>query len=413
MIKTPSLFQNITAGATSQIGIYVANLVSLPYLARILGTEGLGQLVYVQSIMLLVILMVDFGFSWSAIKAISIIRHDKEQLSKYFLSTWIAQWILTIGAGVLLILISYQTDILQASNKQLFFGYLIVAGYTLFPFWLLHGLEKIRTSTTIQLISKITTIPLLFILVKSPKDIDIAILFYAFCNLLGGFIFIFYTIHSNIISWARPSLSDIVLIYKSGWHTFLAKVNISLCSLLIPIYLNNISGPSALGLYNLADKVKSVILAITGPIASALYPRMSLLAKTNKPEFVKLAYTTVVWQALALLPLCCLVWIFSSDIATLIGGSQFINATSTIRCLAFLPILTSTSNVLGMQIMLPMGMEKSLSKIYFGGLLLVTMLVFIITPFLQAEGAAISLLLAEIFMLVAMAYKIKMIKFIN
>jgi len=121
MIKTPSLFQNITAGATSQIGIYVANLVSLPYLARILGTEGLGQLVYVQSIMLLVILMVDFGFSWSAIKAISIIRHDKEQLSKYFFSTWIAQWILTIGAGVLLILISQQTDILQASNKQLFF----------------------------------------------------------------------------------------------------------------------------------------------------------------------------------------------------------------------------------------------------------------------------------------------------
>jgi PST family polysaccharide transporter len=407
MIKTPSLFTNITAGATSQIGIYAANLASLPYLARILGTEGLGQVVYIQSIMALVILIVDFGFSWSAIKVISTIRHDRVKLSKYFFSTWTAQWILTIGSGALLILISQQTSIFQASNRQLFFGYLIVVGYTSFPFWLLHGLEKISISTTIQLISKITTIPLLFILVKSPNDIDIAILFYAFCNLLGGLLFIAHAIKSNIITWTRPSIREIVLVYKSGWHTFLAKVNISLSSLLIPIFLNNISGPSALGLYNLADKVKSVIISITGPIALALFPRMSLLAQTEQREFFKLAYKAAVWQTILLTPLCCSVWFFASDIATLVGGNQFSNATSTIRWLAFLPLVTAASNIFGIQIMLPMGMEKTLSIINFGGLMLVTTLVLILTPSLQAEGAAFSLLLTEIFMLLIIFYKLK------
>lgn len=407
MIKTPSLFTNITAGATSQIGIYAANLASLPYLARILGTEGLGQVVYVQSIMALFILVVDFGFSWSGIKVISTIRHDREKLSKYFFSTWTAQWILTIGSGALLILISQQTSIFQASNRQLFFGYLIVVGYISFPFWLLHGLEKITISTTIQLISKISTIPLLFILVKSPNDIDIVILFYAFCNLLGGFLFIAHAIKSNLISWTRPSIREIVLVYKSGWHTFFAKVNISLSSLLIPIFLNNISGPSALGLYNLADKVKSVIISITGPIASALFPRMSLLAQTEQREFFKLAYKAAAWQTILLAPLCCSVWFFASDIATLVGGNHFSNATSTIRWLAFLPIVTAASNILGIQIMLPMGMEKTLSIINFGGLMLVTVLVLTLTPSLQAEGAAFSLLLTEIFMLLIIFYNLK------
>lgn len=410
MIKTPSLFTNITAGAASQIGIYAANLASLPYLARILGTEGLGQVVYIQSIMALVILIVDFGFSWSAIKVISTIRHDREKLSKYFFSTWAAQWILTMGSGALLILISQQTSIFQASNRQLFFGYLIVVGYTSFPFWLLHGLEKIRTSTTIHLISKITTLPLIFILVKSSNDIDIAILFYALCNLLAGLLFIAYTLKSNIIIWARPSIREIVLVYKNSWHTFLAKINISFPSLLIPIFLNNISGPSALGLYNLADKVKSLIISITGPIASALFPRMSLLAKTEQREFFKLAYKAALWQTILLTPLCCFVWFFASDIAILVGGNQFSNATSTIRWLAFLPLVTAASNILGIQIMLPMGMEKTLSIINFGGLLLVTVLVLTLTPSLQAEGAAFSLLLTEMFMLLIIFHKLQIFR---
>lgn len=413
MIKTPSLFTNITAGATSQIGIYAANLASLPYLARILGTEGLGQVVYIQSIMALVILIVDFGFSWSAIKVISTIRHDREKLSKYFFSTWAAQWVLTIGSGALLILISQQTSIFQASNRQLFFGYLIVVGYTSFPFWLLHGLEKISISTTIQLISKITTIPLLFILVKSSNDIDKAILFYAFCNLLAGLLFIACTLKSNIITWAMPSIREIVLVYKNSWHTFLAKINISLSSLLIPIFLNNISGPSALGLYNLADKVKSLIISITGPIASALFPRMSLLAKTEQSEFFKLAYKAAVWQTILLTPLCCFVWFFASDIAILVGGNQFSNATSTIRWLAFLPLVTAASNILGIQILLPMGMEKTLSIINFGGLMLVTVLVLTLTPSLQAEGAAFSLLLTEIFMLLIIFHKLQIFRLKN
>jgi PST family polysaccharide transporter len=413
MIKTPSLFTNITAGATSQIGIYAANLASLPYLARILGTEGLGQVVYVQSIMALVILVVDFGFSWSAIKVISIIRHDREKISKYFFSTWTAQWVLTIGSGAILILISQQTSIFQASNRQLFFGYLIVVGYTSFPFWLLHGLEKISISTTIQLISKIITIPLLFILVQTPNDIDIAILFYAFCNLLGGFLFIVHAIKSNIIIWVKPSIKEIVAVYKSGWNTFLAKMNFSLSSLLIPIFLNNISGPSELGLYTLADKVKSVIISITSPISSALFPRMSFLVQTEQNEFFKLAYKAAVWQTILLTPLCCLVWFFASDIATLVGGNQFINATSTIRFLAFLPLVTAASNILGIQIMLPMSMEKILSIINFGGLILVTALVLALTPFLQAKGAAFSLLLTEIFILLIMSYKLNIFKLKN
>lgn len=413
MIKTPSLFTNITAGAASQIGIYAANLASLPYLARILGTEGLGQVVYIQSIMALVILIVDFGFSWSAIKVISTIRHDREKLSKYFSSTWAAQWVLTVGSGALLILISQQTSIFQASNRQLFFGYMIVVGYTSFPFWLLHGLEKIRISTTIQLISKITTIPLLFLLVKSSSDIDIAILFYALCNLLAGLIFIACILKLNIITWSRPSIREIVLVYKNSWHTFLAKINISLSSLLIPIFLNNISGSSALGLYNLADKVKSLIISITGPIASALFPRMSLLAKTEQREFFKLAYKAAVWQTILLTPLCCFVWFFASDIAILVGGNQFSNATSTIRWLAFLPLVTAASNILGIQIMLPMGMEKTLSIINFCGLMLATVLVLTLTPSLQAEGAAFSLLLTEIFILLIIFHKLQIFRLQN
>lgn len=406
-MKLPNLLKNITASAASQLGIYLANIATLPYLARTLGKDGLGQLVYLQSIMALVILFVDFGFSWSAIKIISTIRHDRSRISKEFFSIWTAQWILTILSGVILYLISQMTDLLHTSNRQLFFGYLTVTGYTLFPFWLLHGMENIRVSTIIQLISKLATIPIIFLVVREPTDIDMAILILASCNLLSGFLFIFYIIKANALDWNRPSIDKITMAYKNGWQIYFAKINISLPSLLIPIYLNTISGQASLGLYNVADKVKSAIISLTGPVATALFPRMSLLAHFKENEFIKLGTTAAFWQIILLTPLCCFAWFFASEIATLIGGSQFIDATSTIRYLAFLPLLTSTSNIVGMQIMLPIGMEKTFSIINFGSLILLTVIALKFIPYYQADGAAVALLLTEIFTLVITVYKIR------
>ncbi len=409
--NAPSLLRNIAAGTASQLGIYVAQLASLPYLARMLGPDGLGQVVYIQSIMALIILFVDFGFSWSAIKIISTSRNDKKLYSRIFFSIWAAQWLLTLVSGAILALAYRYTKIFDVSSQQLFYGYLIVVGYILFPFWLLHGLENMKVSTTIQLISKLGTIPLLLLLIKLPTDIDMAILFFAFCNLLAGLLFIIFIIKSSILEWQRPTFNEVTATYRSGWHTFIAKINISLCSLLIPVYLNNISGPSALGLYNLADKVKNLIISLTGPIAAALFPRMSLLAKTDKNELLTLGFKTAAWQLVILTPICISFWIFSEDIATLIGGNQFANAASTIRWLAILPMLTATSNILGMQIMLPLGMEKALSKINILGLIAITVFAFVLIPFCHAEGAAISLLFSEIIMMALMAYRLRLFIF--
>jgi O-antigen/teichoic acid export membrane protein len=403
------VLNNITYSAISQFAIYIVNLAFLPYLARILGTAGFGQVIYIQSIMSLIILIVDFGFSWSAIKVVSSIRNNKELFSKYFFSAWTAQWILTGIAGILLSTISQQTNIIPASNQQLFYGYLMVIGYISFPFWLLHGLENFSTVTSIQLVSKIGTLPLLFLMVTTDDDVELAILFFAICNLLGGIIFIFYIVRTSIVKWEKPTLRDISNIYASSWNTFIAKINISIYTLLIPIYIYYISGSSALGVFNLADKAKSAIVSLSGPIAAALFPRMSLLAKTEKNNFFNLGFKAAVWQIAILTPICTLSWIYAADIAILLGGHEFIDATSTIRWLSFIPLMTSISNILGMQILIPLGMEKIFSKIYFWGFILITILTFNLCPNFHAEGAAIALFISEFIVLIALGIKIKLI----
>ncbi len=403
------VLNNITNSAISQFAIYIVNLALLPYLARILGTAGFGQVIYIQSIMSLIILIVDFGFSWSAIKVVSAMRNNKELFSTYFFSAWTAQWILTGIAGILLYTISQQTNLIPASNQQLFYGYLMVIGYISFPFWLLHGLENFSTVTSIQLFSKIGTLPLLFLMVTTEDDVELAILFFAICNLLGGIIFIFYIVRTSIVKWEKPTLRDISNIYASSWNTFIAKINISIYTLLIPIYIYYISGSSALGVFNLADKAKSAIISLSGPIAAALFPRMSLLAKTEKNQFFNLGFKAAVWQIAILTPICTLSWFYAADIAMLLGGHEFIDATSTIRWLSFIPLMTSTSNILGMQILIPLGMEKIFSKIYILGFILITILIFNLCPNFHAEGAAISLFISEFIVLIALRIKIKLI----
>ncbi len=64
--------RNLLSLAVLQGSLYLIPLLSLPYLTRVLGIEGYGLLVMVQSVIFYFTLVTDYGFNLSATKAISV-----------------------------------------------------------------------------------------------------------------------------------------------------------------------------------------------------------------------------------------------------------------------------------------------------------------------------------------------------
>ena len=104
-MKIPSLRRNIAAMTIVQAMSYILPLVTLPYLTRTLGLEAFGQIIFVQLILQYFILITDWGFLWSATKEIALVRHQPEVLSKLFISTWLAQWLLLLMSAIMLFIL--------------------------------------------------------------------------------------------------------------------------------------------------------------------------------------------------------------------------------------------------------------------------------------------------------------------
>src|ERR1700691_2907305 len=93
----PRLRHNIAALGTLQAANYLVPLITLPFLARVLGVEVFGKVAFVQVLMTFFIVVSDYGFSWSATLQIASHRANRESVTSIFTATWAAQGVFLGG----------------------------------------------------------------------------------------------------------------------------------------------------------------------------------------------------------------------------------------------------------------------------------------------------------------------------
>lgn len=106
-----------------------------------------------------------------------------------------------------------------------------------------------------------------------------------------------------------------------------------------------------------------------------------------------------------LVSLCVLV--FSPFVIPLLLGDAFVNALPVLWWLAALPFLISASNVLGIQIMVPLGHNAAFSQILVVAGLINVILAFPLSMLAGAMGAAGSMVIAELVVTVLMIFYIR------
>ena len=90
------------------------------------------------------------------------------------------------------------------------------------------------------------------------------------------------------------------------------------------------------------------------------------------------------------------------QVTRLILGDQFAASVVVVRILSFLPFIVGLSNILGVQIMVNFGLKRALTRSLGVAVLIDILLAFILVGPLHHIGVSIALLLAEVFVTVAM-----------
>ena len=231
---TSGLRSNIIAMGVVQIGNYAIPLITLPYLARVLGAEAYGKVAFAQVFIAYFVLLVDYGFSWSATRKIAAHREEYDFVSQTFVATWLVQWLLVVLALMLLALIILASERLRPDVWFYVAAFSSVLGSALFPVWFLQGLERLQAVASVQLLTRTAALLPIFMLVKQPADAIWVLVINGAGSIFGGLLTLAWINNQRLVHWRWPGWRQIGSELCEGGALFGSRAAISLYTALVP-----------------------------------------------------------------------------------------------------------------------------------------------------------------------------------
>lgn len=395
----PSIRQSIASLALAQGADYLVPLLAIPYLLRILGSEGYGKIAFVQALCTYFVMLTEYGFGWTGTRRISVERGNPTLLSTTFWEVQSVRLLMALVSFVIAALLVTTVPQLQALSFLFLLGMLPVIGAVIYPLWFLQGLERMREAAAIMLVVRFTLLAGIFFFVDSSEDINIAAALQMGSTPLAGILACGYLMRTKAVAWVRPSADGIRRQIAEGWHAFLAAASSNVYRSGNAVVLGLIAGPVPVAYYSLAEKLVKAVQELNRPIAQATFPRVSAYAAESKAAAVRLLRKLVLSIGGLCLALSILLYAFAPQIIRLIAGGGFEDAIPVLRLMAVIPFVGGLNQVFGVQTMHSFGFAREFS-VYVGlagitNILLIVPLVF----WFSANGAAISFLASEVVLL--------------
>jgi len=204
------------------------------------------------------------------------------------------------------------------------------------------------------------------------------------------------------VKFKLQNLKTVKDYFIDGRHIFISNVAISLYTISTTFILGLFTNNTVAGYYSIADKIKSAVQGLSGPISQTIYPYISKKVKENKEEGLMFIRKITIYIGLFSFLLSFLLFLFAPEIIHLIAGEKYERSILVLKIIAFLPFIIALSNVFGIQTMLNFNRKKAFSKILISGSVLNIILSIILVPLFQEIGSAVSVLSVEMFITISM-----------
>jgi PST family polysaccharide transporter len=261
------------------------------------------------------------------------------------------------------------------------------------PTWLFQGLERMTLAAFLEIASKVAALGAIFLFVHSPSD-EWKVLFFQSLAPLVSLLAGVWVAHRYLTLY-MPTFDMVLDSIKAGWKMFLLRSGLATYSTANVLILALFAPAGIVGYYASAEKVSRAIVGLLLPIRDAFYPRLSQLAAHSVKEGQRLTRISAFIEIGAGFLLSVTTFAGAHIIVRLLFGQTFEPAVPILQILALLPFITSLSDAIGLQSLLPAGKESLVMIAIVAGGLVNMAFAVILAPRFMAEGMAISVALAE------------------
>jgi len=401
LVRTNRLVHNVVALYGVQFGRKIIPLITIPYLARVLGAAGWGKVAFVTAIGDFVVIAIEFGFNLSATRQVARHRDCPKTCGEVISGVLGAQTMLAALAIAAAVLCSRFIPLLR-DHPALFAGglaYGVAQGFA--PLWFFQGLEKLRLASALEITGKLVAVCGMFLCVRGTGD---EWKWMALCGIppmlatLAGFVLAFRS-----MPLCRPTRTLVVDALKMGWPMFVFRSAESLYGIGNVFLLGLFAPPEIVGYFASAEKISKAAYGLMNPVRDAIYPRLSHLAKSGYEAAANLARLSASILVAGGAGLGTLLFFTAPLLIHLLLGHSYEPAVLVLRIFSCLPVLLAITNSAGMQWLMPLGQDGKINRIILsGGVVNVCLSLFLAPRFLHV-GMAISVVCSELFVCAAMA----------
>jgi PST family polysaccharide transporter len=377
-------------------------LVILPYLARVLGPAGWGNVAFAQGVGEFIAIFVEFGFILSATRDLAQSKASKGECGRIAAGTFGAQAILAAIGVLVAVAVSSRVPLLRSHPRLLCAGLIYGVAQGMMPIWLFQGLERMTLASFLEVASKIVALGAVFLFVHSPSD-EWKVLFFQSLAPVVSVLAGIWVAHRQLTLY-MPTFDLVWASIKAGWKMFLLRSGLATYSTANVLILAMFAPAGIVGYYASAEKVSKAIVGLLLPIRDAFYPRLSQLAAHSVKEGQRLTKISAYIEIAAGAILSVATFAGAHIIIRLVFGHTFEAAVPILQILASLPLITSLSDAIGLQSLLPAGKESLVMIAIVSGGLVNAAFAVMLAPRFMATGMAVSVVLAETAVCIVLMY---------
>lgn len=388
-----SLRSNFLWNSSFQLVRILTPLITTPYLARILGSEGMGVYSYTYAVANYACLFVLLGINQYGNREIAKARSDRRLLSRTFCSIFAMQ--LLWGTFMAAFYLIYAVFFSGASRLYALIWTFWVIAEIFDTSWFFSGLEEFKVMTIRNLFIRLFVIVGIFVFVRRPGDV------WAYC-LLQALAFVLSSaallpMLRRRVDWVVPPVNEVIKHVKPNLVLFAPVIAVTFYAQANKIILGLFSGMSEVAFYDNADKISVIPLSIIQSMGTVMLPRMSRVRSEGDSFLARKYFDVTVWfGSILAFGFTFGIIAVSKEFVPLFFGGGFE------KCLVLMPLLAliipsvAWSNAFGVQWLLPAERDRQYLESVVVGAVVNIFLCILLIPAMGSIGAAIATVAAEL-----------------
>ena len=384
--------KNLLYNASYQVFLLLIPLLTQPYVSRVLLPHGNGIYNSTFNTMQYFVMLGDLGISLYANREIAYHRENKEERSKIFWEIELLQ-IATTGTAFVFFLVYFFINPHYFSIQLLQILWPVSAGIDIS--WYFMAMEEFGKTVIRNTLVKVVSISLIFMFVKTPKDLVVYTIIQGGAQLLGAL---------TLWPYLRQSVEKINLHKLKPWRhlrpsflLFIPNIAVQVYSVVNKSMLQYLDGVSAVAFFTFGDNIVRTILAVVTASGAVMLPRISnRFARGDIKGVHESLYRNMNFVSAIAFPLMFGVAAIGDKFAPLFFGQHYQPSGSVIVAESPIILLIAWTTVIGRQYLMPVRrMREYTTSVTIGAAInIITNLPLIL--WFGTTGTAIATVISEI-----------------